>query len=187
MTKLLFFAGSSRKNSVNSKLAQAAAQLSQSFQPDKVFVTLVDLAEFDVPNFDGASASDAEVPEQVTKLRTLLQAHDGLFIGSDEYTGAYSAILRNLIGWLALTSGPEGTAFRNKPVVICGASARGVGSLRGHPALQQLLVTLGANVISQHIRLGTAKSAFQPDGKLTESVQKQLLENAVPNLVAAAR
>lgn len=187
MTKLLFFSGSSEKKSVNSRLAQAAAQLLQSYQPEKVSVTLVSLSDFDTPNVDGASATDAEANEQVAQLSTLLEEHDGLFIGSDEYTGAYSTILRNLIGWLALKSGPEGTAFRNKPVVICGASTRGVGSLRGHPALQQLLVTLGANVISQHIRLGTAMSAFQPNGELTESVQKQLLEHAIPNLLAATK
>tara|TARA_R110002072_G_scaffold102661_1_gene225585 strand:- start:3 stop:566 length:564 start_codon:yes stop_codon:yes gene_type:complete len=185
MSKLLFFAGSSRKESVNSKLAQSAAELGQSFEPGRISVTLVDLADFDAPNVDGASATTAEVPEQVIKFRELLRAHDGFFIGSDEYTGAYSSILRNLIGWLVLTSGSDDTAFKSKPVAICGASSRGVGSVRGHPALQQLFVTLGANVISQHIRLGTGASAFQQDGKLTESVKRQLLDNAIPKLLSA--
>lgn len=183
MTKLLFFAGSSQKSSVNSKLAQSAAQLAQSFQPESISVTVVNISDFDAPNVDGATASEA--PERVNSLREVLQAHDGVFIGSDEYTGAYSAILRNLIGWLVLTNGPDDTAFRDKPVVICGASSRGVGSVRGHPALQQLFVTLGAKVISQHVRLGTAASAFQPDGNLTESVKNQLLENAIPKLLSA--
>lgn len=186
MTKLLFFAGSSRKESVNSKLALSAAQLAQSFQPGRISVTLVDLADFDAPNVDGASATAAKTPEQVIKFCELLRLHDGLFIGSDEYTGAYSAILRNLIGWLVLITGPDDTPFKDKPVAICGASSRGVGSVRGHPALQQLLVTLGANVISQHIRLGTAVGAFQQDGKLTESVKSQLLDNAIPKLLSAA-
>ncbi|EKE67547.1 MULTISPECIES: NADPH-dependent FMN reductase [Roseobacteraceae] len=186
MMKLLAFSGSSRKDSINSKLVQAVADLSQSHQPGKVEMTFVNLMDFDAPNIDGANASRPEMPHQVIKFRDLLRIQDGFIIGSDEYTGAYSSVLRNLISWLVLEDGLGGTAFNNKPVAICGASSRGVGSVRGHPALQQLFLTLGANVISQNIRLGTAGSIFQSNGKLTDNVQTQLLDNTIAKLLFPA-
>jgi len=184
--KILFFSGSSRRDSTNSKLVHSVAELGNSIQPDRISVTLVDLADFDAPNIDDEGVNTTETPLQVVNFRKLLREHSGFFIGSDEYTGSYSTVLRNLIAWLALENGPHGTEFKNKPVAICGASSRGVGSVRGHPALQQLFVTLGAQVISQHIRLGSTARAFQQDGKLTESVKMQLMEDAVPKLFFAA-
>lgn len=184
MTKLMFFSGSSQENSVNSRLAQAAAELVEALDSTNIFVTQVHLKDFDVPVFDGETVP---FPERAEKFKILLREHDGLFLGADEYTGAYSAILRNLIGWLSVENGSENTAFKNKPVVVCGASSRGIGSVRGQPALKQLLASLGAKIIYQHIRLGTAATAFQANGELTESVRVQLLETAIPKLLTASK
>lgn len=187
MIRLMFFSASSQRNSVNSKLAQATAHLIESTYKGIVEVTFINLSDFDVPTFDGEGIDAVPLPKEAKRFGSLLHEHDGLFVGSDEYTGAYSAILRNLIGWLTVKNGPVGAGFKNKPIVICGASSRGVGSMRGQPALQQLLVSLGAKVIYQHIRLGTTMSAFQQDGELTQIARKQLLEKAIPELLGAVK
>lgn len=185
MYDLLFFSGSSRKSSVNTRLAQAAAEVANSAFDDDVRVSVIDLADFDVPAFDVGEATINNFPENVRKLKTLIGNSDGIFIGSDEYTGTYSTLFRNLIDWLMQDSQKSGNIFARKPILLCGASPQGVGGLRGHPALHQLLTIIGATVISQHISLGTSPTPFDKTGQLLPRVEKQLRGEAINRLISA--
>lgn len=186
MINLLFFSGSSKKGSVNTRLAHAAADLTKAAFSNEATVILIDLSDYDMPTFDGEVATEENFPDNARKLKSLLAKSDGVFMGSDEYTGAYSALFRNIIGWLTLDTGDGAPIFKGKTIALCGASPRGVGGLRGHPALHQLLTVIGASVIPQQISLGTSASAFDREGQLLPRVKKQLLEGSIPNLVQAA-
>lgn len=187
MVKLVFLSGSSQKKSVNSRLVRAAAEVFEKTYGDGVEVTLIDLADYDTPVFDGAVADPENLPENARKLRDILTESGGIFMGSDEYTGSYSTLLRNTLGWLTLTPKGRKPVFDNLPIALCGASPQGVGGLRGHPALTQLLRSIGATVIAQHLSLGTYATAFDDQGLLLPGVEKQLALDAVPKLFDAAQ
>lgn len=186
MTKLLFFSGSSRKGSVNSLLVQAASRLMEKTFGEEVTVTNINLSDYDMPSYESDEDGGKELPENAHKLRDILAANDGIFMGSDEYTGAYSALLRNSIGWLMRDEDQQNPIFKGKIVALCGAAPGGVGGLRGHPALHQLLSTMGATVIGQQISLGTSSSPFNQDGHLLPRVEKQMLDEVIPKLFQAA-
>ena len=185
MTNLLFFAGNSQGGSLNSRLVEASAELTKLNFPEIEDITLLRLSDYGLPVFPSLEGGVPDIPIMAQDLRNLLAQADGIFVGSDEYTGTYSTRFRNAVRWLALA--PGASAFAGKPIALCGASPGGVGGLRGHPALGQLLRVMGGHVISQKIHLGTATSAFDETGALLPRVQKQLLDGAIKKLVQAVK
>lgn len=187
LTNLLFISGSSQIGSVNWKLVAATAALAKRGYGDDIAVTTVDLLDYDIPNRNGAVTDQAALPTGVVALRKVIADSDGIFMSSDEYTGAYSTQLKNAVGWLTQTDGDKQSLFDGKPIGLCGASIRGVGALRGLPALKQMLTELGAAVFSQHLEIGTSPNPFDSQGQLLAKVENQLLRGALGTLVAEAR
>lgn len=184
MIKLLFISGSSHVGSANWKLASAAAAIAKQSFGDRIDAVGLDLMQFDLPNCENASGESR--PEEVVRLRAAFDGVAGIFMSSDEYTGAYSAILRNAIGWLRLSDPKLSTPFHGMRVALCGTSARGVGGLRGQPALHQLLRELGALVVPQQLELGTSESPFDREARLLPKAQRQLLDGCLGKLCRQA-
>lgn len=182
--KLLFLSGSSHVGSVNWKLASAAAALVKQSFGDRIEPVDLDLMQFDFPNFENAAGNDQ--PEGLVRLKAEFDGAGGIFMSSDEYTGTYSAVLKNAVGWLRLSDPNQRTPFDGVRVALCGTSGRGAGGMRGQPALQQFLGELGAVVMSQHLELGTSENPFDGEGRLLPKVQRQLLNGCLGKLCAPA-
>lgn len=187
MTTLLFMSGSSRIGSVNWELVAAAAALAKRTYGDNITVKTVNLFDYELPNWSGAVVDNAPVPAAVTKLSDTVADSDGIFMGSDEYTGAYSTQLKNAVRWLTQATAEKKRLFDGKPVALCGASIRGVGALRGLPALHQMLTELGAVVYSQHLEIGASPNPFDTEGHFLPKVERQLLQGSLGTLVAEGR
>lgn len=184
LIKLLFLSGSSHIGSPNWKLASAAAKIAKQSFGDRIDAVALDLMQFDLPNFE--KASEQSRPEGVMRLQTEFDGAAGIFMSSDEYTGGYSTVLKNAIGWLRRSDPQFSTPFRGIRVALCATSARGAGGLRGQPALQQLLRELGALVIPQQLDLGTSESPFDREGRLLPKAQRQLLNGCLGKLCTQA-
>ena len=63
--KLLFLAGSARKDSVNKKLAAAASKMATASGAEATFI---DLADFEMPLYDGDRETEEGLPENTKKL-----------------------------------------------------------------------------------------------------------------------
>ena len=68
MVKLLFLAGSSRKESINKKLAILAADMARKADAQ---VTYIDLKNFEMPIYDGDFEQENGVPDNAKKLKQL--------------------------------------------------------------------------------------------------------------------
>lgn len=187
MIDLIFLSGSSHIGSVHWRLATAAAALTSRAFRSEATATVIDLSNVDLPNFSESDGFAQAMPSDVAALRSRLLQADGVFMSSDEYTGTYSALLKNTIRWLSALDAEGDTPFRGLPVVLCGASSRGAGALRGHPALAQLLTELGGHVISQHLEMGTAAGLFDEQGRLRQRFERQLVENGLFQLIEAGK
>lgn len=181
--KLLFLSGSSQVGSANWRLATTAADLAKRSFPDRIDPVLIDLLQFDLPNYEQGTP-DTGIPADAERLRRFFDDVSGVFMSSDEYTGAYSAILKNAIGWLHLIDPNQSTPFRGMDVALCATASRGAGGLRGQPAMQQMLGELGASVMTQTLELGTSESAFDRDGRLIPKAERQLLAGSLGKLCA---
>lgn len=187
MLDLIFLSASSQTGSVHRRLAAAAAALTNRKLQDEADATLIDLSKLDLPNFSEHDEAANEAPADAIALRNRLSRADGIFMSSDEYTGAYSALLKNTLRWLSSLDAQSETPLRGKPVALCGASSRGAGSLRGQPALAQLLSELGAHVIPQYLELGTAASLLDDRGQLYQRFETQLVQGCLMKLVEAGK
>lgn len=186
MTKILFFAGSARKDSVNKKLAKSAFEYALT---KKVDATLLDLQAYPLPIFDEDLESAEGLPENAKTLKQILSDHDGFFIASPEYNSGYSALLKNTIDWCTRTETKDEKplqVFKGKVAALGAASPGGYGGLRGLVPLRMLLGNIGVHVTPTQIAVAGAFSAFDDHGALVNDPQRALLESVVDELIETA-
>ena len=126
---LLVFAGSTRQQSFNRKLAHATAAIAREAGAQ---VTLLELSEFDIPMYN-ADLESQGTPADVIRLKEILWQHPAWIICSPEYNGSYTALLKNTIDWASspVKGDPDwqdgGKSFRGKVVGMLSASPGGLG------------------------------------------------------------
>jgi NAD(P)H-dependent FMN reductase len=172
--RILVFAGSARSGSLNKKLARAAAA---SVQAAGAEATLIDLADYPMPLYDGDLEAREGIPAAARKLKDLFIAHQGLFIASPENNASVSALLKNTLDWISRQDGSESglIPYRGKVAAIAGASPGAFGGLRGLTHLRAILQTLNVLVLSEQVALARAHEAFNQDGGLKDAKQQAAL------------
>jgi NAD(P)H-dependent FMN reductase len=165
--KILAFAGSTRRDSFNKKLARVAAAGARQAGAD---VTLLDLADLPLPLFDQDLEAAEGLPENARRLKTLLSEHDGFLISSPEYNSSISGVLKNAIDWVSRREEGEkpGIAFAGKAVALMSASPGALGGLRGLVHVRAILGNLGMLVLPQQKAVGGAFKAFNEDGTMVD-------------------
>jgi len=119
MKKILAFAGSNSKNSINKQLVKYTATLIE-----KESTTIVDLNDFSLPLFSVDLEKESGFPENAIKFDKLLQEVDGIILSLAEHNGSYTAVFKNLFDWLSRI---EPKLWRNKPMLLMAASPGGRG------------------------------------------------------------
>lgn len=182
--QVLVFAGSTRNNSVNRKLAKVAAR---QLEAAGVSTTLVELRDYPMPLYDGDLETEGGFPEEVTAFQELMRAHDALLIASPEFNGSFSALLKNLIDWVSRPVAGEGPTalFRGKTAAILSASPGRGGGKRGLRHLRELLEMIGVTVIANQLAVGDASNAFDENGELIREGDQQGLQKILDELKAA--
>ncbi|HYD17300.1 MAG TPA: NAD(P)H-dependent oxidoreductase [Patescibacteria group bacterium] len=166
--KVIVFAGSTRKDSLNKKLARQAAKAAEEAG---AAVTYIDLADYDMPLYDGDDEAASGLPPKAKEFKKLLKEHDGFLIASPEYNSAYSAVLKNAIDWASRVSEqgePSLSAFTGKYAGIMSASPGALGGLRGLYALRELLQNINVTVLPRMQAVTGGDAAFNDDGSLKE-------------------
>ena len=186
--KLLIFAGSTRLNSFNRKLAAVAAGLARASGAD---VTHIELADFDIPMYN-ADLEARGTPPDVMKLKQLMHEHPAWIICSPEYNASYPALLKNTIDWASspVKSDPAWTDefkfSRGKVVGILSASPGPLGGLRSQSHLAPLLLNVQCWVAPRNFALGRASDAFDAQGQLLNDAHRQNVQAVIDQVLFAA-
>lgn len=182
--KILVFAGSIRTGSLSVKLAALAAKELALAGGD---VTLISLADYPLPLYDGDLEDDKGVPENATKLAKLIAAHQGVFIATPEYNNSVPPLLTNTIAWISrIKSGGE-IKYRNRIYGIGGTSDGYIGGARALIDLRKIVLSgLGAILIPNKVEISRAQDAFNDDGELTVETSSKLLKRLCAHLVELA-
>ncbi|MCZ6798275.1 MAG: NAD(P)H-dependent oxidoreductase, partial [Gammaproteobacteria bacterium] len=149
MAKILAFAGSARKDSLNKKLLKIVAAGAEAAG---AHLTLVDLAEFEMPLFNQDLETEAGMPDRAGEFKRLMIEHDGFLIASPEYNSAFSPLLKNTLDWASRAESedePPLVAFRGKTAAILATSPGGLGGIRGLVHLRMMLGNLGVIVMPE--------------------------------------
>ncbi|HVD32947.1 MAG TPA: NAD(P)H-dependent oxidoreductase [Gemmatimonadales bacterium] len=160
--RLLAFAASLKRESLNRKLINLAVELAREAQ---VEVDLADFREFDMPLYDADLQSSAGFPEGARELARRIEAVDGLMIASPEYNYSLPGTLKNAIDWV---SRMKPMPLRGKHGVLLAASTSLVGGSRGLWALRVPLESLGVMLLPDMFALAQAPQAFDEHGKLKD-------------------
>ncbi len=166
--RILAFAGSARRDSVNKKLLQAAAA---GVREAGAEVTIIDLADHPMPLYDGDLEAGEGLPDNAHKLKALFREHHGLLLACPEYNGSITPLMKNTIDWVTRPAGsdePTLAAFEGKTAGLVSASPGALGGLRGLAHVRQILSGIRVHVIPQQHALARAGDAFDTDGRLTD-------------------
>ena len=186
--KLLVFAGSTRAQSFNRRLAAVAAQAARDAGAE---ATLLELADFDIPMYH-AELEAAGTPPDVIRLKDAMDAHPGWIICSPEYNGSYTGLLKNALDWASspVAGHPvfaDGSRpFAGKVVGMLSASNGALGGLRSQSHLAPLLINLGCWLAPNHYALARAANAFDAQGRLLEPGPQSQVQAVVQQVLWAA-
>jgi NAD(P)H-dependent FMN reductase len=182
MPKILAFAGSTRRDSFNRKLAALAAEFCREAGAQ---VTLLELTDYPLPLFSQDLEADQGLPANAVELKRLFQEHDGLVIACPEYNGSITPLLKNTIDWLSRRSGDEPplVAFRGKAAALLSASPGALGGLRGLVHVRAILSGMGVLVLPTQVAVSRAFEAITGDGSLADDATAGRLRKALSELV----
>lgn len=181
-SKVLCFAGSARRESLNKKLARLAAQAVREAGAEATFI---DLDDYPLPLYHGDLETAEGVPAKARELAELIRAYDALLIASPENNASVSSLLKNTIDWLSRIR--DFDPLSGKTAALMAASPGGFGGVRGLYHLRAILNTLGVEVIAQQFVLPRAHQAFDADGNLADARQREQLAKLAARLNAVSR
>jgi chromate reductase len=184
MTKILAFAGSLRKDSVNKKLVKyAAAELKKMGSE----VTFIDLADYSLPIYNQDISGD-EFPKAALALSQIMIKHPVWLISSPEHNYSLSSCIKNLIDWVSRTpdNKPNMMAFTDKVVGLLSASPSAYGGSRGLRHLREILTALNSVVVPLQTSISNAFAVFDEQGNLTDSNGQKVLTSTLQQLTKIA-
>ena len=181
--KVLVFAGSTRKDSFNKKLAKNAAEMARAAGAE---VTYLDLRDIPMPMYDGDLEASEGIPPNGRRLKDLMLAHDAFLIASPEYNSSISAVLKNAIDWASRPAPNEKPleCFTGKIIGLCSASPGALGGLRGLVTVRSILTHVGSIVIPTQVAVAHANEAFDESDHLQDAKFNAAMQKMVTQLVS---
>lgn len=185
--KLLVFAGSTRLNSWNRKLAAVTAGMARASGAE---VTHIELGDFDIPMYN-ADLEARGTPADVMKLKQITYEHPAWIICTPEYNASYPALLKNTLDWISspVKSDPvwndDFRSSRGKVVGVLSASPGALGGLRSQSHLVPLLLNLKCWVAPTNYALGRAADAFDAQGGLVADTARKKVQAVIDEVLWA--
>jgi NAD(P)H-dependent FMN reductase len=184
---ILVVPGSLRLASHNRRLAAEATRM---LAMSDAVVTLLDLADYPLPIYDGDHEETAGVPQNAILLAQRIAAQDGLLLVSPEYNHSVTPLMKNAIDWTSRVRKVQGRPIQPFKGIVAGlasTSTGGFGGMRGLEALRIVMRVLGAEVLTQQCTVANAAASFDESGRLSDDVARTSLETLVEKLLDTAR
>jgi chromate reductase len=112
--KVLAFAASSSRSSINKSLVTYAANLLEDAQID-----LIDLNDYEMPIYSSDRENESGIPQLAHDFYNKISAADAVMISFAEHNGSYTAAYKNLFDW---TSRIDAKVYQGKPAVLLATS-----------------------------------------------------------------
>lgn len=178
--KILAFAASLRRESLNRKLIGLAAEVARSAGAQ---VDLAEFREFDLPIYDGDLDSKSGLPPGGAELKRRLEDADAVLIAAPEYNYSIAGPLKNAIDWV---SRARPIPWRGKSIYLMSASPSAMGGIRGLWQTRIPLEGCGALVFPDMFTLPHANQAFDAAGQLRDAALAERLQREVVGFVRLA-
>jgi chromate reductase len=176
--RVLGISGSLRRDSFNSGLLRAAADLLPPGAELEVFDELKAIPPYDADD-------DVEpAPAAVAALRDAIADADAVLVATPEYNASIPGVLKNALDW---ASRPHATnVLRGKPAAVVGASTGMFGAVWAQAETRKVLSTIGARVLDAELPVPEGDERFDAEGTLNDPEVEEQLAEVVGALVEAA-
>ena len=178
--RILAFAASLRRQSLNRKLVELAAGLAREAGAE---VDLADFREFELPMYDGDLDAASGLPPGAQELKRRLEHADAVMIAAPEYNYSIAGPLKNAIDWV---SRARPMPWRGKSIYLLSASPSPMGGIRGLWQTRIPLEGCGALVFPDMFALPHGNEAFDASGRLRDAVVAERLQREVVGFVRLA-
>lgn len=137
--KILAFAASSSKKSINKQLASYAVHLISGHE-----LEVLDLNDYELPLFSEDKEAELGQPPLAKDFLAKIQQSDAIVISFAEHNGSYTAAYKNLFDWVSRINSK---VFQNKPMVLLATSPGPGGAQTVLKAAETSAPYFGAQVI----------------------------------------
>lgn len=141
---------------------------------------LIDLRDYDLIFCDGKE-NESAYPADVTRLRQEVRRAKGIILGTPEYHGSFSGVLKNALDLMGFDE------FEGKMVGLIGVSGGRMGALEGLTGLRGIGRALHAWVIPEQASIPDAWKAFDAAGNLLDQKIEERLRTVGRQVARFAR
>jgi len=181
--RILAFAGSARKDSLNKQVLAAAVEGARRAGAE---VTLVDLRDWPMPLYDGDLEAAQGLPETARRFKALMKQHDGLLLGCPEYNTSITPLLKNTLDWCSRTEAGERplACFEGKVAGLVSASPGPFGGVRSLMVVRLMLANTRVLVLPEQASVPKADQVLDATGRITDDRLRTAVENVGARVAA---
>ena len=167
MKKILAFAGSNSKNSINKKLAEYVVSL-----VNKAEATVLDLNDFELPLYGIDYEIEHGIPDNAQTFLNYIKSTDGIVLSLAEHNGAYATVFKNIFDWMSRI---DGKLWSEKPMLLMATSPGGRGGATVLEIAKGRFQYMGGNIVSD-FSLPSFGQNFSDDGIIDSDLKNKLNE-----------
>ena len=172
MKKIVAFAGSSSKKSINKELATYALSLVNGTE-----TTILDLNDFPLPVYGIDEETENGIPKNAQAFFDIIQGADGVILSLAEHNGNFTVAFKNIFDWMSRI---EQKMWNNKPMLLMATSPGGRGGSSALSIAKNGFPHMGGNVIVD-FSLPSFYDNFK-DGNIVNDELNNQLKKAVSSL-----
>lgn len=181
MATVVIVPGSWRQESLNLKLARAAAERMPAGSQAHVESIR------DIPLYDGDIEAGSGAPAAVSRLKNAIAAADALLLVTPEYNNSMPGALKNAVDWLSRPPSDSARVFKDRAVGLMGATPGMGGTRMAQAAWLPVLRALGMQLWSGgSLFVSDAAKVFGADGRLADARIDELLTRFMQGFAAFA-
>jgi chromate reductase, NAD(P)H dehydrogenase (quinone) len=176
--RILGISGSLRRDSHNTALLRAAAELLPPGAELEIFDGLKA-----IPPYDADDDIPGERDPAVDALTAAITHADAILVATPEYNHSIPGVLKNALDWVSRPV--KGNPLQGKPAAVVGASTGLFGAVWAQAEVRKVLGAIGAEVVDRELPVMQAHVQFDEYGNLHEEDLRAQLADHVAALVAA--
>ncbi len=164
MKKIIAFAGSNSKKSINKDLVTYASSLL-----DNVEVEVLDLNNFPLPIYGIDEETVNGIPNKASEFLKKIQSADGIILSLAEHNGNFASVFKNIYDW---SSRIEKEVWNNAPMLLMATSPGTRGGASVLAIAKSGFPYLGGNIVADF-----SLPSFYDNFKEGEIVNEDLLKS----------
>lgn len=177
MKKIIAFAGSDSKTSINKQLVTYTTTLTEGFE-----VEILDLNDYSLSTYSVNIENESGIPENAKLFLEKLKFADGFIISLAEHNSAYTAVFKSLLDWLSRI---ELNFFFNKPLLLMSTSPGTRAGISSFTMGKDRFPRHSAEIVST-FNLPSFNDNFKNEKIIDQSLNNELIK-AVEKFISALK